>query len=50
MKDYYMPRYRYEFIEWLRNRFPDDERKFHKMRLDQLIAIYCSVMEQLRNV
>ncbi len=50
MNDYAYLKYRWQLIEWLRNRYPNDSRQFHKMKIAQLRAIYCSVMEQLRNV
>lgn len=49
MKDYAYLKYRWQLIEWLRNRFPDDSRQFHKMKINQLRAIYISVMEKLTN-
>ena len=50
MRDYWIPTYRYQYIEFLRNRYPKDDRKFHRMKMGQLKAIYIRIREDiLRN-
>jgi len=50
VRDYWIPTYRYQYIEFLRNRYPKDDRKFHRMKMGQLKAIYIRIREDiLRN-
>lgn len=39
-------KYRYEMIEFLRNRYPQDTRKFHTMKIPQLRVIVRSIFEK----
>lgn len=45
--DFWIPKYRFELIEWLRNNFPADQRRFSKMTKAQLYAIYFEVRKSL---
>lgn len=42
--DFYIPQYRWQYIEWLSKRYPGG--KFKHMGLKQLQAIYLTVRRQ----
>lgn len=39
----WLPSYRWQLIDWLTKRYPNDKAKFKRMRIKQLRAIYFSI-------
>jgi len=39
---FWMPRYKYQYVEWLKERYQND-KSFNKMGIKQLKAIYISI-------
>jgi len=43
MKDYWIPKFKYELVDWLSKRYPGEQHKFGNMNKKRLYAIYFSV-------
>ena len=41
--DFWVPRYRWELIEWLSQRYPERKGEFERMKKGRLYAIYFTV-------
>ena len=38
--DFWVPRYKWELVEWLSKRYPEDRKRFERMEKRRLYAIY----------
>ena len=44
MRDFYLPYYKYEYVDWLHQRYPTSSiQKWLKMNKKRLQAIYCAI-------
>jgi len=39
----WVPMYKWQLVEWLGEKYPEDKKKFKKMGKEQLLAIYYRV-------
>ena len=44
--DFYMPKYKSEFVKWLSKKYPRDKTSFKLMELSRLEAIYISIRKK----
>jgi len=45
-KLYYIPKFKWELVEFLSRIYPEDKWKFNKMRKKRLYAIYYNIREK----
>ena len=39
----WIPKYKWELVRWLEERYPKDAKRFNRMRKRQLLAIYFAI-------
>jgi len=47
MKNYWIPKHKYQLETWLAQRFPADAKAFKRMSKSKLYAIYFSIRDKL---